>query len=339
VIRPVRVGDIFTIQRLGRQATKLATIEALLHPQSAFRAALTAAFLWNDAKVTTYLLHRREHGLANAGLLQMQKRPGRPEADILLLAPALDTTWGHPAIWQKLLAHAVNEAPQQGLARLYADVPDQPLPVNTVAGVGFRVYTRQTIWRLSAQSIEAHVDQRSSAIRPQNRGDEWALQRLYARITPGPVQQAEGMHADESVKPPLLDWWRGGMRKSFVLERGDDVQGCVQVAYGTHGVWLQIWADTRQPDTSQLHELVRYGLTTIRQDGVRLPIYAGVCEYESVLGAVFTDYGFAPFTDRAKMVKHVMQWVRTVSPILKPVLEPVREVVPTPFTLPKEPGQ
>jgi hypothetical protein len=334
VIRPAQIGDIFTIQRLGRQATKLATVEALLNPQSAFRAALSAALLWNDAKVTTYLLHRREHGLANTGLLQMQKRPGRPEADILLLAPALDTTWGHPAIWQKLLAHAVNEAPQQGLARLYADVPDQPLPVNTFSHVGFRAYTRQTIWRLSAPAVELFRVSHPLAIRAQTKVDEWALQRLYTRVTPGPVQQAEGVQGDQAVKPPLLDWWRGGARKSFVLEKNGDLQGCVQVAYGRRGVWLQLWADTRSPDTGYLHELVRFGLSVIRQDGIRLPVYAGVCDYESVLGAVLTDYGFAPFTDRAKMVKHVMQWVRVSPPLLTPMLESVREVVPTPYTLP-----
>jgi hypothetical protein len=339
VIRPFQIGDLFTIQRLGRQATKLATIEALLHPQSAFWAALSAVFLWNDAKVTTYVLHRREHDLARTGLLQAQKRPGRPEADILLLAPGLDSTWGHPAIWQKLLAHYLHEAPQHQIARIYADVPDQPLPVNTLSHVGFRVYTRQTIWRLAPQGLESFAHALADTIRTPTRGDEWALRRLYTRITPGPVQQAEGMHADNAVKPPILDWWQGGMRKSYVLEQGGDIQGCVQVAYGSRGVWLQLWVDPKQPDTTQLHQLLRFGLTVIQQDAVRVPIYVGVREYEGALGAVLSDYGFAPFTDRAKMVKHVVQWVRTVVPARTPVLEGVREVVPTPFTLPEESGK
>jgi hypothetical protein len=336
VIRPFQVRDIFLIQRLGRQATKLATIETLLHPQSAVQAALSAAFLWNDAKVTTYVLHRREHGLADSGLLQVQKRAGRPEADILLLAPALDTTWGHPAIWQKLLAHYATEAPQHQLVRVYADVPDQPLLVNTLAHVGFRVYTHQTIWRLAPYGVESFAHQIAAEIRPQQKHDEWALQRLYARVTPGPVQQAEGIHADNAVKPPILDWWHGGTHKSYVLERDGEVQGCVQIAYGARGAWLQLWADTKQPDLLHLHQLTRFGLTVIRQDGIRQPIYTGVNEYESVLSTILTDYGFAPFTDRAKMVKPIVQWVRAVSPIQLPVLEGVREVVPTPFTLPKE---
>ena len=112
----------------------------------------------------------------------MQKRPGRPEADILLLAPALDTTWGHPAIWQKLLSHAINEAPHQGLARLYADVPDQPLPVNTFSHVGFRVYTRQTIWRLSAVGGVANTAA-SPAIGPEqgDSGRSSGSMPVYAR--------------------------------------------------------------------------------------------------------------------------------------------------------------
>jgi hypothetical protein len=36
------------------------------------------------------------------------------------------------------------------------------------------------------------------------------------------------------------------------------------------------------------------------------------------------------------MVKHVVQWVRAVSPVLKPALESVREVAPTSFTLPEK---
>jgi hypothetical protein len=311
VIRPVRLGDLFTVQQLGRQATKLAMIEGLLNPRSAFQAAFSAAFLWNDAKVTTYLLRRREHGLASTGLLQLQKRPGRPEAEILLLAPALDTAWGHPAIWQKLLAHAVTTAPQHGLMRLYADVPDQPLPVSTFG----------------------------TTARPQTRQDEWALQRFYERITPLPVQQAEGAQTDEAARPPILDWWHGGMYKSFVLEQRQEIHGCVQLSYGRRGIWLQIWADHRLPDSNIPHDLVRFGLTTIRQDGIRLPIYVGVCDYERVLGTVLSDYGFAPFTDRTKMVKHVLQWVRTVASTQTPMLENVREVIPTPYTLPEEPSQ
>ena len=147
MIRPFQLGDFFLMHSLSRQATKLNASLALAQPYSVLGSALTAVVPWNDAKVATYVLHQRTHEVARNGFLQAQKRPGRPESDILLLTPALDTAHGHPAIWEKLLSHYSSEATQQKIARIYADVPDQPIVVNTLMHVGFRVYTRQTVGR------------------------------------------------------------------------------------------------------------------------------------------------------------------------------------------------
>lgn len=351
MIRPFQAGDIFLIQPLSRQATKLNTIHALLQSHSVLRAALTAVIPWNEAKVTTYVLHQRSHDLARTGFLQAQKRPGRPEADIILLAPALDTPSGHPAIWQKLLAHYCNEAAQQQIARIYVDAPDQPLPVNTLNQAGFRVYTRQTIWRLIANHGGSQPSLRPSTrhsniqprIRLQTSVDEWALQRLYARMTPNQIQQAEGVYADntiyKAVKPSILEWWQTSARKSYVFEKKGEIQGCIRVAYGQRGVWLQLWMDTHQSDTECAQQLINYALRVIHEDHIHLPIYIGVREYHGGVGPILAEHGFAPFTDRAKMVRHVVQWVRSPAPLLAPVLETVREVVPTPFVLPEELSQ
>lgn len=336
MIRPFQVGDILLIQRLSRQATRLNTIHALLQPHAALKAALTAVIPWNEAKVTTYVLDQQGHELARTGFLQAQKRPGRPEVDIIMLAPALETASGHPAVWEKLLSHYSNEAAQQKIARLYIDAPDQPLPVTTFTHVGFRVYTRQTIWRLTTFPVQDLAQTGASSIRRQVPSDEWALQRLYARMSPAHVQQAEGMQADNKVKPPILEWWQTSARKSFVLEKQGNLQGCIRIAYGQRGIWLQLWVDTHQPNNEAIHQLIRWGLRVIRQDDIHLPIYIGVREYHGGLGAVLADYGFAPFTDRAKMVKHLVQWIRNPVPLLAPALETIREAVPTPFIFPEE---
>lgn len=337
VIRPFQFGDILVVQRLSRQATKLTTTQALLQPYSAFGAALSALLPWNHAKVTTYILHRRDHELARSGILQVRKRAGRPEADIVLLAPALDTAWGHPAIWQKLLAHYVNEAPLQQISRVYADVPDQPLLINTFSQVGFRVFTRQTIWRLAPYSAETFVATQGYQIRPATAQDDWALKRLYARLTPAVVQQAKALEVDSQLSPPILVWWHSGSWKNYVLESAGEVQACVQLAYGQRGVWLQLWADFEQPDQTYLHELVRFGLIEIHKDAIRLPVYIAVNEYEGGLGSLLASYGFAPFTDRARMVKHLVQWVKAIETLPIPAtLEGVQEVAPTSYILSKE---
>lgn len=336
MIRSFQLSDLFLIQSLSRQTTKLNTIQGLLQPYSVLGAALTAIIPWNEAKVLTYVLQQRQHNLARNGFLQTQKRLGRPEADILLLAPALDTTRGHPAIWEKLLSHYTNEATRQQIARLYVDVPDQPLPVGTFTHVGFKVYTRQTIWRLPAGGIDIYRDDVDDVvegrIRLQTLEDEWGLRRLYAQVTPQPVQQAEGQQMQEDiVNPPILDWWQSFVRASFVLVEKNQIEGCIRIGYGQRGVWLQIWVDTNQPQNDRLHHLVRYALAEIQKYGIRQPIYLGVRDYHGALGAVLGDYGFAPFTDRAKMVKHLVQWVKATQPKLSPVLETVPEVVAAPY--------
>lgn len=340
MIRPFRLGDFLLIHSLSRQATKLNASLALTQPYSVLGAALTAIVPWNDAKVATYVLQQHTHELARSGFLQAQKRPGRPESDILLLAPALDTARGHPAIWEKLLSHYINEAMQQQLVRIYADVPDQPIIVNTFMHVGFRTYTHQTIWRLPAQGAESFAHGLTANIRPQQKSDDWALRRLYAQVTPPAVQQAEGLQVDHELQPPILDWWQPFVRSSFVLEERGALYGCLRIGYGKRGIWLQLWHHPTEVNTQHLHQMIGFALTEIRRQlNVRLPIYIGVRDYHGAMGTVLADYGFAPFTDRAKMTKHLLQWVKAFEPVLTPVLEAVPEIVAAPFTLNEQEGR
>jgi hypothetical protein len=334
VIRPFQFGDIVLIQRLGRQSTKLNTVQALLQPQSALWASLSAMAPWNEAKTATYVLRQPGHGLVGTGYLQAQKRPGRPEAQILSLAPGLDTARGHPVIWEKLLAHYCALAAQHQIARIYVDVPDQPLPVHTLSHVGFRTYARQTIWRLARHELTSPHLTIPAEIRPQTKADEWALGQLYARTVPRSVQLAEGILSDTPPKPPILEWWEAGACSSYVLEVRGEVVGAVQIVQGARGYWLQLWADFYQPDQQIVHQLVRQGLAVVARRAVHMPVYVGVQDYHGGLGATLAEYGFAPITDRAKMVRPVMQWVR--EPALEPVarLEAVPRVIAAPFTLP-----
>lgn len=332
MIRPFQFGDFWLIHNLRRQTTKLNASIALSQPYSAFGAALTSIVPWNDAKIVTYVLQQHQHELARNGFLQAQKRPGRPESDILLLAPALDVAQGHPAIWEKLLSHYSNEATKQQIARIYADVPDQPLLINTFMHVGFRVYTRQTIWRLSAQRTEMSDQSHGATIRPQQKQDDWALQRLYRQVTPTPVQQAEGLQADPDLTLPILDWWQPFAHNSFVLEAAGTVCGCIRIGYGTQGIWLQIWQNALATTHHHLHQLLCFALGEIRQQRMAgLPVYIGVRDYQGGVGSVLADYGFAPFLDRAKMTKHLVQWVKQAATVSLPVLEGLPEIATAPF--------
>lgn len=338
MIRPFQFSDIVLIQRLGRQSAKLDAVQSLLQPQSALWASLSALVPWNDAKVATYVLRQQGHGLVGIGYLQARKRPGRPEVEITSLAPGLDTARGHPVIWEKLLSHYNSVAAQQQIARIYVDVPDQPLPVNTFSHVGFRTYTRQSIWRLARHELTTYPHPITAKIRPQNKADEWALRLLYARTVPQSVQQAEGTNGPTPVTPPIVDWWQIGACSSYVLEQRGDVLGSAQIAHGERGYWVQLWADFYNPDSYVLHQLLRHSLATIAQRSAYQPIYVGVCDYQGSLGTLLAEYGFAPITDRAKMVRPVMQWVRelTLEPSL--ILKPTAPVIGAPFIMPIPPA-
>lgn len=307
MIRPFELGDIFLIQRLRRQATKLNIVQALLQPHSPTWAAFSAVNPWDDAKVATYVLHQSGHDLARAGYLQARKRPDTPETELTLLAPALDMRAGHPAIWEKLLAHYCGEAAQRGILRIFADVPDQPLPVNTFAHVGFSVFERQTIWRLASHAAEDMRHLVSANVRPQNDRDEWELLRLYARVVPPSVQMAEGALTETTGKAPIVSDRHVGAVKRYVFEMHQQIDGCIQVTMGHDGIWLDLWADTLQPNATIMQQLLAQGMTAVRNSGQRLPVYLGVADHQGGMDSILSSFGFAPFTDIARMAKQMMQ--------------------------------
>ncbi len=80
-----------------------------------------------------------------------------------------------------------------------------------------------------------------------------------------------------------------------------------------------------------MEQLLCIGLSVIRENNWRTPVYLAVADYQGGLSPLLSDYGFAPFSDRVKMVKHVAKWVREAMPAAATVLEPTGEIVPTPF--------
>ncbi len=335
MIRPFQFGDTFLLQRLQGQAPKLNVAQSLLLPRSPVVDALTSGISWNHSKVATYVLHQSGHGLARSGFLQTQRRPGRGELDLVMLAPALAARTGHPAIWEKLIAHCVVEATHEDAARLYADVPDQPLLVNTFAHVGFGVYARQTIWRLAVDDRTGPALRRNSEtyVRPMRRSDEWELMRLYARVTPKPVQIAEGALAASSNRPPILDWWSAGEVQTLVCAEGggqaQTLRGCLRIVFTRTGAWMELWADARRTDADAAQALLCEGLKVVQAHRRRVPIYVPVRDYHGGLGPLLSDQGFAPFADHAKMVKHLLQRVVGMESVRLQSVEPASEVVVT----------
>lgn len=65
------------------------------------------------------------------------------------------------------------------------------------------------------------------------------------------------------------------------------------------------------------------------------PVYFAVSDYQGGLGAVLEEFGFAPFCDRVRMVKHMVKWVRESVASAAPLVETASEIVPTTYAPPK----
>lgn len=331
MIRTFRIVDIFLAQRLLRHATRLNPALSLTCPRTSLWQALLPTNPLDDAKTYTFLLEQRDNSVARAGLLQACKRAGRPEADITLLAPRLDARYGHPAIWQKLLAHFTHVAMESGVRRIYIAAPDEPTIAQTLNSVGFRAYSRQTVWRLVGGLTEYLPLIDYGQMRLQCVGDEWGLIRLYSQSTPKTVQLAEGAHSDKEAKPPILDHRATHADKSYVLVEKERITGCVQITIGSLGAWLTLWVDTRQPAPQRIHQLIQQGVAAICEQNCNLPIYIGVDEYQGGIAPILVDYGFAPFTDVVKAVKQTVQPVRDGVRVRMPMLETLPRVASAPY--------
>jgi hypothetical protein len=174
---------------------------------------------------------------------------------------------------------------------------------------GYSLYTRETICRLA---MVPQVRDLPAGFRAQLPQDSWALQRLYTRGTPRLVQQAEGALTGEAGSPPL-SWWEPDRWQGIVWEPAGEVRGAVQVHVGRAGHWLRVWG-TNTLASRELRSLVEQGLRSIAVDprGKRQvrPVYVTVRDYEAGLTGVLTGFGFAPFANRARFVKHTAARVR-----------------------------
>lgn len=333
MIRPFQPGDIYLIQRLGRQATHLPCAHNFLQPKTSTAVALSAVLPWTTMGALTYVLRQQGHGLVHEGFLQVKRRAGRPEAEILTMAPSLDAPAGHPAIWNKLLSHLVNEAGGLGFERIYAEAPDQPLVVNTFAAVGFQPFCRQTIWRrFSAANSDVHLEAGDS-VQPRLASDDWALLRLYTTTVPEPVRVAEGAF-DVANAAPILENLRPDHGVTYTLRTAGELVGAFQLRQGRCGVWLHFWADMLQPHHNRLSTLIEQALAMVARQGWSAPLYVASSDYHGGLEVLLEAYGFAPFLDRVRMVKHVVKWARESVASSVPVVETASEVVPTSFAPP-----
>lgn len=301
MIRAFGLRDAPAVYRLQQDGAWLDLYHYLIHRRTALSTALIAPVPWRVTGLASYVWET-EQGVQ--GFVQLLRRPGGQDADVLFIAPALQRASNAEVAWEALLSHCVASATQAGMRRLFVSLPEESTEQEVLVGLGFAVYIGETIWRLDGP--RPVTGPANGALRQRHPDDAWWLRRLYTRHTPPAVQHAEGIgEADELSAWPRA-WWELSHVESYVLERSGEVAGGVQVVSGRRGHWLILHGNAS--DEEAMVTLLWHGLRALHES--RWPVYCAVRDYQSGLNVVLEDAGFYPYTRRLRAVKHMASRVK-----------------------------
>jgi hypothetical protein len=304
VIRPFGLRDMLAVRKLQRSGVWLDLFHYLLLRRSALTTAFIAPVPWVGTGVASYVC---EVDGNIQGFIQLLRRAGRHEADVVFLAPDIDLH--ATTTWTELLTYCIQDAGQHDIRRLFASLPVDSAAIDVMAALGFASYAHEDVFELSRPTPGA-APQDGVVMRPRQPDDVWWLRRLYSIYTPLPVQHSEGLSDGAGATELPLAWWELTHQQSYVLYDGDDICGGVQLISGRGGHWLLLHGDPG--NGKQMAALVQQGLQAA--DG-RRRVYSAVRDYQGGLRATLQDAGFQPVARRRRLVKHLVVRVRAADPI------------------------
>jgi len=336
-VRAARLTDLAALGELSRlaqgeaEATRSLGLPVSGPPIgvfSLFRLPL-GAFQPHDA---LYVFERDGHV---AGLLRVERDSGRDEWTVV----ELDAVGGLDAgdVRFRLVQHLLRDGAKRGATRFHVACTDADDNVELFMQAGFVRYGDERILVRKPGDLPApwpDAEARDAGIRPSTPLDAVALSRLYAAVTPAPVQRLE------CVRIP--DWERQGRdwrvpRSSLVpILRFADVYTYVLEAQGggRDGTQLDGFLQVGVAKEDQPHYLkviarpeadiapfLRFALGVIAERGDkstlgREGVIAPVRTYESPIDRRLEDAGFEDIATVTLLMKETL--VRVAEPRLVP---------------------
>jgi hypothetical protein len=335
-VRAARLTDLAALGELSRLAqadgegTRSLGLPVSAHPIgmfSLFRLPL-GAFSPHDV---LYVFDRDGHV---AGLLRVERDGPRDEWTVV----ELDAVGGLDAgdVRFRLVQHLLRDGAKRGAIRFHVACSDEDDNVELFMQAGFlRFGDERILFRDPATALPgpmADADTKAAGIRPATPLDAVALSRLYATVTPAPVQRLEAIRLPEwerqgrewrvprSSLAPIL---RFADVEAYVMEAADGgpdgtaIDAFVQVGVAKEDQphYLKLMA---RPDANVV-PLVRYSLGVIAGRGdaaVRQGVLAPVRTYELPLDRRLEDSGFETIATVALLMKETL--VRVAEPRLVP---------------------
>ncbi len=325
--------ELVAVQSLQARGVQLDLERAVLWHHTPMQAALAAHVPLSAIGAETIVLAERpslqdfqsaSQPARALGFAQLRARRGRPEADVVFLAPALDSHSDAVSIWYRLLAECAKEIGERGGQRLFAQVPGGNGAEEVFRQAGFTTYAHDEVYRLDDLPPDLT---RSQVLRHQRARDGWNLLRLYAEFAPRSVQIAEGMLSPQGQGGKLGDWWDQSSGAGYILEVDGEIAGAVRVRRGAAASWLRFWLHPQAADHSET--LILGALSLLRAVPHR-PIYCNVRDYESGVRSALDLFGFRSVQTRSLLIKHMTVRVREplgkFIPALEKRAEPARSV-------------
>lgn len=235
--------------------------------------------------------------------VQVRRRPERPEADLVYIAPALRRAPEAAEAWDALLMGTCLALGRQGIERVYACLPESGPEVESFQKAGFILYTREEIYLLDGDTRAAPepTDVQLQARAPEH---AWGLDRLYSELVPWLVQQAEGGEGFNGFGSGAV---RPAGAAEYVLLEDGEVAGLVQLRplAGAYGMSVMLHPRAYH----RARAVVAFGLGRLRGLSPR-PVYCAVRHYQGGLRTPLEESGFRWVGTRALLVRHTVARAR-----------------------------
>lgn len=301
------VADMWALRRKPQRRVFLYTPTMLASSYRPFAHLLRGLFGPLGQERVTLVL--RDHGVR--GVLQAQRRPHRPEVDLLYLNAYLKhrQPMSEGDVWYRLVEETIRRAGEYRVERIFAAVGTRFDDVGEVVRqLGFQPYAQQRLWTLPEPTVEAGSTLR--ALRRQRSQDAWAIHQLYSSVTPRQVQQAE-MRLAEGWQLARRQWQQ--RERGWVLGDDQTLTAHVQVCTGVRGHVLRFQIAPHVRDEAP--NLLRYVLSQLDEPR---PIFVLQPTYHSEFDDMWADLGFVLRAEQTLFVKHVA--LRRKQPLLIPGL-------------------
>lgn len=333
MITPFGLRHIWLMRELQSSSIELDLKSALLEePTTPLRVALRGYFLKSSAGVFTYVLRASDRTGSFCGFAQARAHRSGLAWKIVHMAPVLDHFEDAATIWYRLLLHLCIAAGERRVQRLFARLPEGSAAEDVFRQASFVTYCHEQVFRRAPRQENGETwpgkraaGQLGLRMQPVQPEDSLDVRRLWCRVTPRPVLQAEGSDdpggSSSLFEPPLSD-----AEQSYVVRsHGGETWGYVCILPRPRGVWLRLMV---QPDAGDsVAEMLGHALVAL-EDHPR-PIYCAVREYEGGMQAALEERGFTPIDTYSLLVKHTTVRVKEPRRKLVPALEKRVEVTPT----------